>query len=123
MLGSFSIPTDVKNYAIHTVVTKPVEKFEIVLGRFLGHGILLTAGLFVVSCLSLGYVIRGVNEEAKQESYKARDVVYGQMQFAGTKNAQTADKVGREWGYRWYITAPPKNKPNAFRQYAALGFR
>src|SRR6266496_641067 len=39
LLGSFGIPTDVKSHAIHTIVTKPVEKFEIVLGRFLGYAV------------------------------------------------------------------------------------
>src|SRR5262249_48254581 len=64
LLGAFSIPSDVKNQSIHTIVTKPVEKFEIVLGRFLGYGILLTVGLAVVACLSLIYVLRGVNPDA-----------------------------------------------------------
>src|SRR5262249_44829285 len=31
-LAGFSIPTDIRQLTIHTVVTKPVEKFEVVLG-------------------------------------------------------------------------------------------
>jgi len=34
LLAAFSIPTDLRNQTIHTVVTKPVQRFEIVLGRF-----------------------------------------------------------------------------------------
>src|SRR5205823_15036893 len=30
LLASFSIPTDIKNQTIHTVVTKPVQRFEVV---------------------------------------------------------------------------------------------
>src|SRR5262249_12354035 len=60
LLGAFSIPTDVKNQTIHTVVTKPVERYEIVLGRFLGYGLLLTAALAVVTVLSLLYLVRGL---------------------------------------------------------------
>src|SRR6516162_5840501 len=100
LLGSFSIPNDVRNNTIHTIVTKPVEKFEIVIGRFLGYAALLTIGLLVVSGLSLIYVIRGVNEEAEQESYKARVPVFGKLQFAGTKSRERGDSVGREWAYR-----------------------
>lgn len=122
LLGSFSIPTDVKNNSIHTIVTKPVEKFEIVLGRFLGYGILLTVGVFAIALLSLGYVIRGVNEEARQESYKARVVLYGNLHFAGTKNEMRADSVGREWSYRSYITGPTYRARDAFRQYAIWDF-
>ena len=122
LLGAFSIPNDVKNNSIHTIVTKPVEKFEIVMGRFLGYGAILTIGLFVVSCLSLIYVERGVNEDARQESYKARVPLYGILHFAGTKDAQKADSVGREWGYRSYITGPTKNRSEGFRQYAIWDF-
>ena len=51
---------EVRNQSIHTIVTKPVERFEIVLGRFLGYGILLTCGLALLTALSLVYVERGV---------------------------------------------------------------
>ena len=122
LLGSFSIPNDVKNNSIHTIVTKPVEKFEIVLGRFLGYGALLSVGLFAVSAFSLIYVERGVNEDARQESYKARVPLYGNLHFAGTKDQQKADSVGREWGYRSYITGPTKHRNEGFRQYAIWDF-
>ena len=92
------------------------------MGRFLGYGAILTIGLFVVSCLSLIYVERGVNEDARQESYKARVPLYGILHFAGTKDAQKADSVGREWGYRSYITGPTKNRSEGFRQYAIWDF-
>jgi hypothetical protein len=121
LLGSFSIPNDVKNNSIHTIVTKPVEKFEIVLGRFLGYAGLLTIGLLVVSVLSLVYVERGVNEEAQNESYKARVPLYGNLHFAGTKNAQRADSVGREWGYRSYITGRTR-RGDGHRQFAIWDF-
>jgi hypothetical protein len=122
LLGSFSIPTDVLNNSIHTIVTKPVEKFEIVLGRFLGYGGLLTIGLFTIASLSLIYLVRGVNEEAARESYKARVVQYGQLHFEGTKDKQKAESVGREWSYRSYITAPPARLRSDFRQYAIWDF-
>ncbi|MBI3823741.1 MAG: hypothetical protein HY289_13815 [Planctomycetes bacterium] len=122
ILGSFSIPDDVKNSSIHTIVTKPVEKFEVVLGRFLGYGSLMTVGLFAVACLSLIYVMRGVNEDAKAESYTARVPQYAFLHFAGTKDSYKGDSVGREWGYRSYITGPTRQKREPFRQYAIWDF-
>ncbi|MSU77339.1 MAG: ABC transporter permease [Gemmataceae bacterium] len=122
LLGAFSIPNDVKNNSIHTVVTKPVEPFEIVLGRFLGFGSLLTVGLFVVSSLSLLYVVRGVTDEAAQESFTARIPIYGKLHFVGTKAAQKGDSVGREWSYRSYITGPSHNTSDKFRQFAVWDF-
>ena len=118
LLGAFSIPNDVKNQSIHTIVTKPVEKFEIVLGRFLGYGILITVGLAVISCLSLIYVLRGVNPDAAEESLKARVPIYGNLGFWRTKG----DSVGREWEYRKYIGGPQPNQLNAPHQYASWSF-
>jgi ABC-type transport system involved in multi-copper enzyme maturation permease subunit len=123
LLGSMSIPTDIKNQSIHTIVTKPVEKFEIVLGRFLGYGLLLTAGLALVSLLSLTYVVRGVNEQARQESFKARVPIFVRLDldrwgFINTKG----ESVGREWDYRRYIGGPHQGGKDAPQQYAVWGF-
>src|SRR5262249_41098846 len=40
LMASFSIPADLRNQTIHTIVTKPVERFEIIIGRFLGYTML-----------------------------------------------------------------------------------
>lgn len=97
LLSSLSIPADLKRQTIHTIVTKPVERYEIVIGRCLGYMILMTVVLVVMTGLSLLYVFREVDEEAKEESLKARVPVYGELQVIGGKH------VGREWGYRIYI--------------------
>jgi hypothetical protein len=102
LLASFGLPADLRAQTIHTIVTKPVERFEIVIGRFLGYGALVTLVLAVMTALSLGYVFRTISEEAKQESYTARVPVFGEFQIAGGKN------VGYEWEYRKYITVPDK---------------
>jgi hypothetical protein len=118
LLGAMSIPNDIKSQSIHTIVTKPVERFEVVLGRFVGYAILLTAGLAAVTLLSLGYVVRGVNEAASAESFKARVPVFGRLSYLGTRNPEKGDNVGREWDYRGYISGPSHIIPNAPRQYA-----
>ncbi len=121
MLGSFIIPNDVKNMSIHTIVTKPVEKFEIVLGRFLGYGLLLTLGVAGVALVSLGFILRtNVTDEAAKESYKARVALFGDLAFAGTKSTQKGESVGREWEYRSYISGPTVNVPE--RQFAIWSF-
>lgn len=122
LLGAFSIPNDVMNNSIHTIVTKPVEKIEVVLGRFLGYAALLTIGLFAVSALSLIYVVRGVNEEAAFESLKARVPIYGGLRFVGTKSPLEGESVGREFTHRSYITGPTKHKREGARQYAVWDF-
>src|SRR5229473_2793579 len=107
LLASFSIPTDMKNQTIHTVVTKPVERFEIVLGRFLGFTALMTLVLVVMTVLSLVYVARGVVPEAQEESFKARIPVYGDLKVQSIKEGRVAEhgkSVGRENTYREYIS-------------------
>ena len=120
ILGSFSIPNDIKNQTIHTIVTKPISKFELVVGRFLGYAILLTAGLFGVALLSLGYIARGVTEEARVESLKARVATFGRLEFIGTKNPDRGDSVGREDHRRSYIGGQTPQTPN--KQYAVWLF-
>jgi hypothetical protein len=106
ILAAFSIPTDVKNQTIHTVLTKPIERFEVVLGRFLGYVALMTVVLAVMAGVSLLYVLRGVEPEAAEESLKARQAFYGTLTFENTSVSGRGDYVGREWEYRSYITAP-----------------
>jgi ABC-type transport system involved in multi-copper enzyme maturation permease subunit len=106
VLASFSIPADIKNQTIHTVLTKPVERFEVVLGRLLGYVALMTMVLFVMTSVSLLYVLRGVDPEAADESLKAREPLYGELTYLNTSNERRGDSVGREWDYRGYITAP-----------------
>jgi ABC-type transport system involved in multi-copper enzyme maturation permease subunit len=98
LLASFSIPADLKSQTMHTIVTKPVERFEIILGRFIGYTSLMTLVLVVMNLLSLVYVARGVDQEAADESLKARVPVYGDLYVRNPKN------VGYEWDYRQYIT-------------------
>lgn len=116
VLSSFSIPADIKQQTIHTVVTKPVERFEIVLGRFLGYLALMTLVLLVMTSVSVLYVLRGIHPEAAAESLKAREPLYGELRFENTDSERTATNVGREWDYRSYITRPmPGQQPQTAR--------
>jgi hypothetical protein len=114
LLASFGIPTDMKQQTIHTIVTKPVERFEIVVGRFLGYVALLTLVLVAVSGVSLLYVLRGIDPDAAKQSLKARDTTYGELEFEGTKDRNQAVNVGREWGYRSYIPGPAPQEPTVY---------
>ncbi|MGD0898652.1 MAG: lipoyl domain-containing protein [Thermoguttaceae bacterium] len=59
-LSALSLPGDIKDRTIHTIVTKPVRASEIVLGRVLGFtlvGTLLLGGMAVVS---YAFTVRGL---------------------------------------------------------------
>jgi ABC-type transport system involved in multi-copper enzyme maturation permease subunit len=114
LLSSFSIPTDIRQQTIHTVLTKPVERYEIFLGRFLGYTLVMTAVLALMTGFSLLYVLRGVSPEAADESLKARVPVYGTLLFEGTDNPNKATNVGDEWEYREYINGPQAGQPTQY---------
>lgn len=109
VVACFSLPTDIKNLSIHTVATKPVQRFEIVLGRILGLVLLMTAVLIVAVHLSLLYVVRGVDEEVQRQATRARVPLFGTLVFeeldpAGRRiTKERGDMVGREFELRQYI--------------------
>jgi hypothetical protein len=120
LIASFSIPADIRNQTIHTILTKPVERFEVVIGRFLGFAVLMTVVLVVLSSLSLLYLVRGVDPEAADESLKAREPMNGELSFLNTASEKRGDSVGREWDYRSYITiGPPGREPAAVWSFEA----
>jgi hypothetical protein len=117
LLGSFNIPTDVRNQTIHTIVTKPVERYEIVLGRFTGYALLLFLEMVGLTAISIVYVSRGKSEAAVQETYTARRPLFAKaVEFYGTANKERGESVGREWNYRGYISGAGL-QPGAPQQY------
>ena len=59
-LSCFSLPADIKNKTIQTIVTKPVRSSEIVLGRIIGFSAVGTVLLVAMGLLSYLFVVRGV---------------------------------------------------------------
>lgn len=60
-LSAFSLPNDVKNKTIYTVVTKPVRPWEIILGRIFGFAAIGTAILMMMCLFSYVFVRRGLS--------------------------------------------------------------
>ena len=60
-LAALSLPADIRNRTIHTVVTKPVRPSEIVAGRVLGFSVVGTALLLGMGGISYVFVLRGLD--------------------------------------------------------------
>jgi ABC-type transport system involved in multi-copper enzyme maturation permease subunit len=119
LLASFSIPADIRSQTIHTIVTKPVERFEIILGRFLGYSLLMTLVMVVMTGASLIYMVREIHPEAQQESMRARVPIYGNLRFVREGDPDYAGiNVGREWDYRKYITGGDRSRETAIWEYS-----
>jgi len=63
LLSAFSLPNDVKNRTIYTVVTKPVRASEIVLGRTLGFVAVGTTMLLMMGIISYFFVTWSLNHD------------------------------------------------------------
>lgn len=123
ILAAFSIPNDVRSQAIHTIVTKPVERFEIVLGRFFGFTGLMTLVLLVLTAFSLLLIAASSPDPlAEEESLKARKPIYGLLSFKSLKRGEDFQgvSVGREWEYRRYIAGGPRTPQRAVWNFYAL---
>jgi hypothetical protein len=108
LLTSFGIPNDIKNWNIFTVVSKPVERFEIVAGRFVGYLALVTLALTGVSLVFV--MNNSLSDRARAETYTARVPHRGKLDFKSIVGTQRQEKkefegtnVGREFDYRKYI--------------------
>ncbi len=128
LLASFGIPNDIKNLNIYTVVSKPVERFEIVLGRFVGYVSLMTLVLIALTGVSLVLVMNSaISERAKEETYKARVPVRGKLDFRSMKAEFRKDRtefggenVGREFEYRRYISGHPDSPQRGIWHFATV---
>jgi hypothetical protein len=128
LLASFGIPNDIKNLNIYTVVSKPIDRFEVVLGRFVGYVSLMSLVLIALTGVSLVMVMNSsISEKARDETYKARVPVRGTLEFQSViaqlrqdKTEFTGTNVGREFDYRKYIDGHPNSLKRGIWSFSKL---
>lgn len=104
LLSCWGIPEDIRLRSLHTVVTKPTRRVEIVIGRIFGFtGI----GLLVLAVMSVtGYVwIQRQLTDRQKDVLTCRVPIYGPLDFlsdTGQPN-ESGVNVGDTWKYRSYI--------------------
>lgn len=62
-LSAFSLPADIKNRTIYTIVTKPVRSQEIIVGRIIGFVAIGTVLLIPMAVISYFFVKRGLHHD------------------------------------------------------------
>jgi ABC-type transport system involved in multi-copper enzyme maturation permease subunit len=74
-LSAFSLPLDIKNRTIYSIVTKPVRMMEIVLGRIVGFSLIGSALLLVMGLCSYLFVTQSLSHthEVEKESIRLVD--------------------------------------------------
>jgi hypothetical protein len=68
VVSSLSLPADIRERTLHTVVTKPVRKIEIVLGRVLGFTLVGTVLLAAMGLMSYGFTVNSLRHTHKLAS-------------------------------------------------------
>lgn len=104
LISCWGLPADIKARSLHTVVTKPVRRSEIVLGRMLGYSAVVLIVLGVTSLFGYLWIQRQVPERARDQLI-ARVPVYGEIRFLNKAGqpARTLTNVGDMWEYRTYV--------------------
>jgi hypothetical protein len=121
ILSSFSVPNDINRQTIYTLVTKPMERLELLFGRFAGYLFGITLGLVAMSLLGVLFISSTkINEKAKEESYLARVPLRGKLEFKSRRGEIEGTNVGREFDYRKYIAGDPASSQRAVWNYNSV---
>jgi hypothetical protein len=105
LLSCWGLPADIKDRSLHTVVTKPVRRSEVVIGRMLGYGFVTTIVLLVMSLVGYVFIRREVPPRA-QDQLISRVPVYASGIYFLDRTGGKADagvNTGDIWDYRSYI--------------------
>jgi hypothetical protein len=116
LLSCWGIPEDIRLRSLHTVVTKPVHRLEIVLGRVLGYSIIGGLVLAVMGFVGWAWIVRQMPAGAKAH-LTCRQPVFGSLTFKDREgndrdakgNPLTAGvNTGDVWEFRSYIEGATK---------------
>jgi hypothetical protein len=109
ILACWGLPADIKDRSIHTVVTKPVKRSEVVLGRIFGYAFLVTVIVAVVALIGYVWLLREVPAASKDQLI-ARVPVFGTASYLDRQGqpARSGVNVGDIWAYRSFIEGATK---------------
>ena len=103
-LSCWSLPEDIRIRSLHTVVTKPARRIEIVLGRIFGMGIVILIVLVAMGGIGYLWIVRQLPSEAKSQ-LTCRVPVFGRLQFVDPEGQPSLKgiNVGDVWDFRTHI--------------------
>jgi len=103
-LSCWSIPEEIRVRSLHTVVTKPIRRIEVVLGRMVGFGAVVTIVVIIMGTAGYIWIQRQVPDSAR-DMLTCRVPVYGSLFFRDREGLLATEGVntGDVWAYRSYI--------------------
>ncbi|MFN0051846.1 MAG: ABC transporter permease [Planctomycetales bacterium] len=82
LLSCWGLPEDIRARSLHTVVTKPVRRHEIVLGRILGYSLIGGLVLAVMGFVGYVWIVRQLRGNDTMRSHLiARVPIFGELSF------------------------------------------
>lgn len=111
-LSCWGIPEDIRIRSLHTVVTKPVRRVEVVLGRMLGFISMSSVILLVMGIAGYVWITRQAPEskivstdDSRRQFLTCRVPVYGGLFFLDREGLPTNSgiNVGDAWMYRSFV--------------------
>lgn len=110
LLACWGIPEDIRRRSLHTVVTKPVRRSEIVLGRMLGYVGINTVILVVMGLVGFFWIDRQVAGDA-EAALVSRVPIFGSLTYLDAEGKPSKGKnVGDIWEHRSYVQGATREK-------------
>ncbi len=103
-LSCWAVPEDIRIRSMHTVVTKPARRLEIVMGRMFGMSIVTVIVLIVMAVAGYIWVVRQIPANSKTQ-LTCRVPAFGELYFLDQTGqpSLTGINVGDVWTYRSHI--------------------
>ena len=95
LLAGWGLPADIRDRSLHTVVTKPVRRSEVVLGRIGGYVFVISVLLLVVSAVGYLWLLRVVPERSQRQLI-SRVPAFGKLALLNGEG-QEFDKDGHPY--------------------------
>lgn len=107
LLSCWGIPEDIRVRSLHTVVTKPVRRNEIVMGRILGFSTVAAGIVAIMGIVGYVWIRRQIPDNA---DLICRVPVYGTLHFLDPSGnvAEKGINTGDIWEFRSYIEGATK---------------
>jgi hypothetical protein len=111
LLSCWGIPEDIRVRSIHTVVTKPCRRQEIVIGRVLGFTAIGGLLLAIMGVVGYVWILRQLDAKGR-ERLVARVPVYGKIAFKDREGVDQKQGIntGDEWMFRSFIEGGTKSR-------------
>ena len=110
LLACWGLPQDIKDRSLHTVVTKPVRRSEILIGRIFGYSAMMTLVCAVLGVVGYIWIQRSTPARCRTQLVARVPIYAAGLSFYDRQGEETNQgiNVGDVWAYRSYIEGGTK---------------